>query len=322
MLDGSRSDKNGPPSRPGPESDGEDNNDGQVQTRNTERKTLPRNENRRRGRKTMGAAADTGYLLPIDSKEQDRLDAQHELFLAVMEGKLGLAPVIEPRRTLDVATGTGIWAKQYATSSDIQRPYSLPNLIFHKADAETEAWPCDTHHKYDYVYLRYVISCFDSTQTVFRRAFENLAPGGWIEIFDPCHVVMPVGRLRTGTALGKWTSLTNEGSCRVSRDLKRFRCYAGWLRDAGFVNVTETKFAIPCHAPALTADERMRGLCEKVVRNELSLIDSLSKFLRNVVADEEEARAIEEAAKTDIQNPDTIMVKEMYNVYAQKPEDA
>ncbi|KAG5980002.1 hypothetical protein E4U55_004475, partial [Claviceps digitariae] len=54
-----------------------------------------------------------GYWLPIDNDEQDRLDAQHNLFLSVTDGKLGLAPVIEPRQVLDIATGTGIWAFQY-----------------------------------------------------------------------------------------------------------------------------------------------------------------------------------------------------------------
>ncbi|KAG5953500.1 hypothetical protein E4U53_005391 [Claviceps sorghi] len=193
----------------------------------------------------------------------------------------------------------------------MQRPDFLPNLTFHKVDAEKEAWPCDVYHKYDYIYLRYVISCFDSTQTVFRRAFENLEPGGWIEIYDACQSFMPVGRLDANKGLTKWLSLANEGGLRVGRDLKRSMFYAQWLREAGFVNVTETKFGTPCHSSALTPDKRMKKLCKMVVENELRLVDSLGNFLRNVVPDEGEARKIEEAARRDIQNPDTVMVREI-----------
>lgn len=31
----------------------------------------------------------------------------------ILDGKLGLAPVKNPKSALDIATGTGIWALQY-----------------------------------------------------------------------------------------------------------------------------------------------------------------------------------------------------------------
>lgn len=42
-----------------------------------------------------------------------RQDFQHEIYLFTMNGRLGRAPVKEPRDVLGVATGTGIWAVQY-----------------------------------------------------------------------------------------------------------------------------------------------------------------------------------------------------------------
>ena len=53
-------------------------------------------------------------LNPTDEKEQDRLDLHHELFLTIMDRKLHLAPLDSPQRVLDIGTGTGLWAIDFA----------------------------------------------------------------------------------------------------------------------------------------------------------------------------------------------------------------
>ena len=50
------------------------------------------------------------YLLPNDEPENDRLDMVHELCLLVLQRRLFLAPIVNPQRVIDLATGTGIWA--------------------------------------------------------------------------------------------------------------------------------------------------------------------------------------------------------------------
>lgn len=56
------------------------------------------------------------YLLPCDEREQDRLDLCHYIFLVLFNGKLNLAPLREDsvKMVLDVGTGTGIWAIDFA----------------------------------------------------------------------------------------------------------------------------------------------------------------------------------------------------------------
>jgi len=50
-------------------------------------------------------------LLPNDDIENERLDIHHELMLAVLNGKLHLAPIPENiQKAIDLGTGTGIWA--------------------------------------------------------------------------------------------------------------------------------------------------------------------------------------------------------------------
>lgn len=54
------------------------------------------------------------YLFPNDPEEQDHADLQHKVLRMYHGGALHRAPVGSPRNVLDVATGTGIWAIQYA----------------------------------------------------------------------------------------------------------------------------------------------------------------------------------------------------------------
>jgi hypothetical protein len=91
------------------------------------------------------------YPLPNDPDEQERLDVQHHLFLLTYDRKPLLCPVDLGRvqRVLDLGTGTGIWAIDFAADnpqsevlgvdlSPIQ-PESvvLPNLRFEVADIES-----------------------------------------------------------------------------------------------------------------------------------------------------------------------------------------
>ena len=54
------------------------------------------------------------YFLPNDAEEQERLDIQHKSALTLLDGKLALAPLEQPRNVLDLATGRGIWALEFA----------------------------------------------------------------------------------------------------------------------------------------------------------------------------------------------------------------
>lgn len=54
------------------------------------------------------------YMFPNDPAEQDRADLQHKICRIYHGGALHRAPVGLPRNVLEIATGTGLWAIQYA----------------------------------------------------------------------------------------------------------------------------------------------------------------------------------------------------------------
>ncbi|KAG6046275.1 hypothetical protein E4U39_001480 [Claviceps sp. Clav50 group G5] len=269
-------------------------------------------------------SGEKGYLLPVDDNESDRLDFQHKLYLTVTEGNLGRAPVREPRQVLEVASGTGIWALEYATAhpaclvtgtdiSAIQHAHSLPNLNFVLHDFEKDAWPAQCGRDFDYIHLRHTLICFDSTPAVLGRAFELLRPGGWIELYEHNVTYVRMGKTKAppleGTAYAKWASLIIQATRSGGRDLTKAVHYATWLREAGFVNVTEKRFGVPMNS--WPKDERLKQIGRLSLKNELALMDSLGPALRKAVHDEEEAHAIEEGAKRELQDPNMHLLREM-----------
>lgn len=49
-----------------------------------------------------------------EQPELDRLDLQHHVITLLLNGELHLAPLENPRRILDIGTGTGLWAIEMA----------------------------------------------------------------------------------------------------------------------------------------------------------------------------------------------------------------
>ena len=54
------------------------------------------------------------YFLPNDDQEQERLDLQHHISLIILKGNLFRSPIKNPQMVLDIGTGTGIWAIDFA----------------------------------------------------------------------------------------------------------------------------------------------------------------------------------------------------------------
>lgn len=63
-------------------------------------------ENGRRYKSDRATKGD--YMLPNDETEQERLDLTHHMYNIMLKGELFLAPLVNPKRVLDLGTGTGM----------------------------------------------------------------------------------------------------------------------------------------------------------------------------------------------------------------------
>ncbi len=118
--------------------------------------------------------------MPNDELEKDRLDLQHHMSLLTLDGKLHLSPLDDKVQTvLDVGTGTGIWAMEFADAhpsalvlgndlSPIQPGFVPPNLTFEVDDAEAD-WTYE--RKFDFIHARMLTGSFKNWPRFFEQAF-------------------------------------------------------------------------------------------------------------------------------------------------------
>lgn len=138
---------------------------------------------------------------------------------------------------LDLATGTGIWAVEFAQQnpastvigSDLSliQPLELPNCSFVREDME-EPWVHEPG-SLDYIHGRWIYSCLTSPETVFQSAFEALVPGGWIELQDGD----PFIQGEDSSSMKRAMDLFIAGATTIGRDFRVTRRYKGLLEAAG-----------------------------------------------------------------------------------------
>ncbi|KAH8647694.1 S-adenosyl-L-methionine-dependent methyltransferase [Xylariales sp. PMI_506] len=286
------------------------------------------------------------YFLPNDAAEQDRLDIQHEVLRLLYDGWLSMVPFQKaPKHVLDIGTGTGIWASEFAKHnpdsyvigtdlSAIQPTPRYPNCTFVKADAEDDwvftepnlNYPRDDssesegHHiMFDYVHLRYLYTCFNDVRTVMRHAYDNLNPGGWIEFQEArikCHQANPDFK---GDAIQRWGDGCILGAQASGRDIEKVLKYKGWLEEIGFVGVEERQLLMPFGG--WHRDPQMKRVGEYNMKNVLKAIGAVGWImLRNSGMETEEVETLVNETLLELRDPNSHSYCINYLIYAQKPK--
>ncbi|KAE8442529.1 hypothetical protein EG329_003244 [Mollisiaceae sp. DMI_Dod_QoI] len=252
---------------------------------------------------------------------------QHHSFKIMLDGKLHLAPLSKPQRVLDLATGTGIWAIEFAQEypeaivigtdlSPIQPGYVPPNCQFQVDDAE-EVWTF--REPFDYIHARAIVTCFKSNRTMAQKIFDNLAPGGYFELQDPSFPMKCDDETFQGAALEEWGSSLVECMSRIGRNLLDTPNWGQYMREAGFIDIVEHRILVPVNPWARGKKNKILGAISQ--QNLLEGVASMSTaaFTRILGWSPERLEVFLARVRDDLKDKGIHAYGVVYFVYGRKP---
>ncbi|KAI8314930.1 Secondary metabolism regulator LAE1 [Colletotrichum sp. SAR11_59] len=198
------------------------------------------------------------YAWPNDAEENERLDMQNEICFLTFHNKLGFAPPCDPDakvgRVLDLGTGTGLWAIEYADEhpdaevlgvdlSPIQPRDVPPNLKFEVDDVE-EDWLYS--QKFDYIHLRFLNGSIADWKKLFKKAYDFTKPGGYFELQENDFLfASDDGTLSPEKPLAKFSSLVREACVKFGRQFIDVPLMEDMMKQVGFQDVALQRFKWP-----------------------------------------------------------------------------
>ncbi|ESU14203.1 hypothetical protein FGSG_13239 [Fusarium graminearum PH-1] len=210
---------------------------------------------RRENGRTYHAYKDGKYALPNDEAENERLAPPNE-------------PDSKAKHILDIGTGTGIWAIDYADEhpeaqvvgvdlSPIQPAFVPPNLTFMIEDIEDE-W--NYSQSFDYIHSRFMSSALASWTDFLTKCYNNLAPGGYMEIQEAdLNLQSDDGTLKPDNVMLKSLRLLTEASVTFGRPYQDIPPLADIMKEVGFVDVVVKQFKWPINGWPKDKKDKLLG---------------------------------------------------------------
>lgn len=209
------------------------------------------------------------YWGPNDAQAASNESVSHHIFLLTLNDKLFVAPLKNPKRALDIGTGsTGIWALDFADQfpsteiiatdlSPIQPDFAPPNLRFEIDDCCSE-WVYPKNH-FDFIHIRQLYASVADWPALYRECYNHLAPGGYIEQLEIS--VTPKsddGSLEPGDMWDECSKLAIECGEKFGKTFLIQERMKDLITQAGFVDVVELKYKWPIGA--WSTDQKLKDL--------------------------------------------------------------
>jgi len=174
----------------------------------------------------------------------------------LLDNKLFLAPIgSHPQKVLDVGTGTGIWAIDFADQfpsaevigtdlSPIQPSFVPPNLKFELDDAQLDwTYPQSC---FDYIHIRCLMGSINDWPRLYSHIYTALKPGGWIEDLEfSIEFKSDDDSIGYDHIMAKWSRIFLEAGERMAKTFRIADRAKEHFTAAGFINVVEKKYKMP-----------------------------------------------------------------------------
>ncbi|KAJ4009243.1 hypothetical protein NW752_009542 [Fusarium irregulare] len=199
----------------------------------------------------------TNYFLPNDDQQLESVDLTHHYLMILLDDQLYLPPLKEDKlqKVLDVGTGTGIWAIEFADRfpnveivgtdlSPCQPEWVPPNVRFEIDDAVLN-WTWEPN-EFDFIHIRYLFGAIKDWTALFKEAYRCVAPGGWVQSAEAdVEFRSDDGTIDLEPSLALYKKLFVEGGKVLNTPFFVYDMQVKAFEDAGFEEIRVVDYKIP-----------------------------------------------------------------------------